>query len=110
MKSAVRIALALVFCLIYASLACPQEKSNKKDKNPAPVQPAAPATSAPTRPPLAFGLAEDTPVRMKLTRTMSSSDAKVNDKVDFEILEDVRVGDVIVIQHSLEWTMAATSV
>ena len=41
---------------------------------------------------------------------MSSSDAKVNDKVDFEILEDVRVGDVIVIQHSLEWTMAATSV
>ncbi|HVS81479.1 MAG TPA: PEGA domain-containing protein [Pyrinomonadaceae bacterium] len=36
---------------------------------------------------------------MKLTRTMSSSDAKVNDKVDFEILEDVKIGEVIVIQH-----------
>ncbi len=54
---------------------------------------------APTRPPLAFGLAEDTPVRLKLTRTMSSSDAKVDDKVDFEVLEDIKIGDVIVIQH-----------
>ena len=30
---------------------------------------------------------------------MSSSDAKVNDKVDFEVLEDVKIGEVIVIQH-----------
>lgn len=99
MKSAARIAFTLVFCLIYSSLAFPQEKSNKKDKNPAPVQPAAPASPAPTRPPLAFGLAEDTPVRLKLTRTMSSKDAKADEKVDFEVLEDVKVGDVVVIQH-----------
>ena len=44
MKSAMRIALILVFCLIYSSFAFPQEKSNKKDKNPAPVQTAAPST------------------------------------------------------------------
>ena len=99
MKSAVRIALILVFCLISATLVFPQEKPSKKDKNTTPVQTAAPVSPAPTRPPLAFGLAEDTPVRLKLTRTMSSSDAKLDDKVDFEVLEDVKIGDVIVIQH-----------
>jgi hypothetical protein len=99
MKSAVRIALTLVSCLIYSSLAFPQEKSNKKDKNTTPVQTAAPATPAPTRPPLAFGLAEDTPVRLKLTRTMSSKDAKADEKVDFEVLEDIKVGGVVVVQH-----------
>jgi hypothetical protein len=99
MKSAVRIALTLVSCLIYSSLAFPQEKSNKKDKNTTPVQTAVPATPAPTRPPLAFGLAEDTPVRLKLTRTMSSKDAKADEKVDFEVLEDIKVGDVVVVQH-----------
>jgi hypothetical protein len=48
---------------------------------------------------LTFGLSEDTPVRLKLSRTMSSHDAKVDEKVDFEVLEDVKVGDVVVIQH-----------
>jgi hypothetical protein len=98
MKS-VRIALTLVFCLISATLSFPQEKSGKKDQKTAPVQTAAPATPAPTRPPLAFGLSEDTPVRLKLTRTMSSKDAKADEKVDFEVLEDIRVGDVIAVQH-----------
>jgi hypothetical protein len=30
---------------------------------------------------------------------MSSKDAKVDEKVDFEVLEDIRVGDVVVVQH-----------
>ncbi|HAF13125.1 MAG TPA: PEGA domain-containing protein [Blastocatellia bacterium] len=30
---------------------------------------------------------------------MSSQDATLNEKVDFEVLEDVKVGDVVVIQH-----------
>ncbi len=30
---------------------------------------------------------------------MSSSDAKAGEKVDFEVLDDVKIGDVIVIQH-----------
>src|SRR5258707_2067594 len=99
MKSALRIALTLVFCLISPTLVFPQEKQSKKDKKTAPVQSAAPATPAPTRPPLAFGLAEDTPVRLKLTRTMSSKDAKADEKVDFEVLEDIKVGDVVVVQR-----------
>jgi acetyltransferase-like isoleucine patch superfamily enzyme len=30
---------------------------------------------------------------------MSSSDATLNEKVDFEVLEDVKIGDAVVIQH-----------
>lgn len=57
------------------------------------------STSTVPRPALAFGLSEDTPVKLKLNRTMSSKDAKVDERVDFEVIEDVKVGDVVVIQH-----------
>lgn len=73
-----------------------------QDKPAAPPQPttAAQASAPPAaRPPLEFGLAEDTPVRLKLTRMMSSKDAKVDEKVDFEVIEDVKIGDTIVIQR-----------
>ena len=99
MKSAMRLAAPLVFCLVSSSLALPQEKASKKDKKPEPVQTSTPATPAPARAPLAFGVTEDTPVRMKLTRTMSSSDAKADEKVDFEVLEDIKVGDVVVVKQ-----------
>ena len=42
-------------------------------------------------------LAEDTPVRLRLAQTISSGTSKVNDKVDFEVVEDVKVGDLVVI-------------
>ena len=47
--------------------------------------------------PLAFGLEDATPVRMRINRTVSSSDAQLNDTVDFEVLDDVKVKDVIVV-------------
>src|SRR5256886_11195323 len=50
-------------------------------------------------PPLGFGLAEDTPVRIRLARTMSSRDAKADERVDFEVLEDVKVGNVVVVER-----------
>ena len=40
---------------------------------------------------------EDTPVRLKLLQTLSSGTSKVNDKVDFEVIEEVKVNNVIVI-------------
>ncbi len=45
-------------------------------------------------------LAENTPVKLKLTRTVSSKDAKVAEKVVFEVVDDVKIGEVVVIQHS----------
>jgi hypothetical protein len=49
------------------------------------------------KPALEFGLAEDTPVRLRINRTISSGTEKVNDKVDFTVVEAVKVGDVVVI-------------
>ncbi len=42
-------------------------------------------------------LGEDTPVRLRLAQTISSATAKLNDKVDFEVVEDIKVGNLIVI-------------
>jgi hypothetical protein len=42
-------------------------------------------------------LPEGTPIRMRISRTVSSADAQVNDSVDFEALDDVKAGDVVVI-------------
>lgn len=42
-------------------------------------------------------LAEDTPVRLRLTQTLSSGTAKLNDKVDFEVIEEIKVGNTVLI-------------
>ncbi len=47
--------------------------------------------------PLAFGLEDATPVKLRINRNISSADAQVNETVDFEVLEDVKVHDVVVI-------------
>ena len=90
------LALTLTVPLIVHS----QEKKSKEKEQTKTSQTQVPAAPAPTpRPPLTFGLLEDTPVKLKLTRTMSSHDAKVDEKVDFEVIEDVKVGEVVVVQH-----------
>ena len=42
-------------------------------------------------------LRDATPIRLRLTRNLSSADAKTGDTVDFEVLEDLKVDDVLVI-------------
>ena len=94
-----RIPLFLALSLTVQSVYTQEKKPKEQDKKTT-TQSEAPSTTPPTpRPPLAFGLTEDTPVRLKLARTMSSHDAKVDEKVDFEVVEDVKIGDVVVIQH-----------
>jgi hydrogenase maturation factor len=85
----------LLLSLLLTSVAVSQD--NKKDERTTTQTQATPSQA--TRPPLAFGLSEDTPVRLKLTRTMSSKDATLDEKVDFEVLEDVKIGDVVIVQH-----------
>ena len=69
----------------------PQAKTDKQSsQQPEP-------TSPPVKPPLAFGLDDGTPVRLRINRTISSEDARVGDTVDFEVLEDVNSHDVILI-------------
>jgi len=42
-------------------------------------------------------LEEGTPVKLRISRTVSSADAQVGDTVDFEVLEEVKVGNWVVI-------------
>jgi PEGA domain len=50
-----------------------------------------------TAPPAKLKLEEGTPVRLRLQRTISSADAQVNDTVDFDVLEEIKVQGVLVI-------------
>jgi hypothetical protein len=93
-----RVACSLI---LSSSLLCPgallpwaqtTQDNNAKQAAQEP-QPVAPVVKQP----LAFGLEDATPVRLRITRTISSADAQVNDTVDFEVLEEVKVHDVIVI-------------
>ncbi|HEV7681651.1 MAG TPA: PEGA domain-containing protein [Pyrinomonadaceae bacterium] len=42
-------------------------------------------------------LPQDTPVRLRLGQNLSSGTAKLNDTVDFEVVEDIKVGNLVVI-------------
>ena len=91
----------LLLCVTVPFNAYPQEKKTREKEPRKTTQAQTPAEVTPPAPraPLAFGLSADTPVRLKLTRTMSSKDAKADEKVDFEVLEDIKAGDVVVVQH-----------
>lgn len=42
-------------------------------------------------------LHEGTPVRMRINRTVSSADANQGENVDFEVLDEIKAGDFVVI-------------
>src|SRR6266436_1894023 len=69
-----------------------QSKQETKEQQP----PQKPETAT-LKQPLAFGLEDGTPIKLRLTRNLSSADATTGDRVDFEVLEDVKVKDVIVV-------------
>jgi len=79
-------------------------------QNPPPSQPSPPAATptqeqtagqtaeaAAPKSPLAFGLEDGTPVKLRLARNLSSAEAKTGDTVDFEVLEDVKVKELIIV-------------
>jgi hypothetical protein len=46
-----------------------------------------------------FVLHDGTPVRLRLARNLSSADAKTGEGIDFEVLDDVLVDDVILVKR-----------
>ena len=42
-------------------------------------------------------LEDGTPVKLRIARTVSSADSRVGETVDFEVLEEIRVGNMLVI-------------
>jgi len=80
--------------MVYPSFRQPTGQPAQQTKDQPPSQ--KPQTVS-LKQPLAFGLEDGTPIKLRLTRNLSSADATTNDRVDFEVLEDVKVKDVIVV-------------
>lgn len=100
-KSLLTILLLPALLISYAGFSQPnnsgicyaQDKPAKKETKQTP----SPVTNQSIRAPLAFGLEDGTPIKIRITRTISSADAKVDEKIDFEVLEETKIGDVVVI-------------
>jgi hypothetical protein len=94
MKAACSLILSVLLLLSSAPLFSAQTAQGNNPKQVAQEpQQAAPVVKQP----LAFGLEDGTPIKLRINRTISSADAQVNETVDFEVLEEVNVHDVNVI-------------
>ena len=62
-----------------------------------PAQTATAPAATPAGPPPPHTLLDGTPVKLRLSQTISSSDAKVGQEVPFEVIEDVQVEGIPVI-------------
>jgi hypothetical protein len=77
--------LLATLLLLQVSMASPQqETSNKKAQSSAILNPVR-------------TLDDGTPVTLRILQTVSSADAHVNDRVEFEVIEEVRVADTLII-------------
>lgn len=61
------------------------------------AQTMAPSVPAAVEKPLTFGLQDGTPVKLRVSRNLSSADAKTGETVDFEVLEEIKIGDTVII-------------
>lgn len=91
--------LALLFlsCTSVAQTAGPQTPSAPTQPQPAQAAIQEQATQTDFTSKKGFVLEDETPVRLRLNRTISSADAHVGDTVDFETLDDITVNGTLVI-------------
>src|SRR5437660_3269775 len=80
-----------LLCLNFSQPAA-QAAQETKDK-----QPTQKPEAAPLKQRLPFCLDDANPVKLRLTRNLYSADTTTGDGVDFEVLEDIKVKDLIVI-------------
>src|SRR5579859_6004984 len=91
--------IALVFLVISSLLASQQPLPAPAPSGGQQTTPAqAPASpSAQTQPPSPDTLLDGTPVKLRLSQTISSADTKVGQEIPFEVIEDVSVSNVVVL-------------
>jgi hypothetical protein len=88
-------AFACLICcplLVAQQASAPAPASTKTESGPVTAAP-----PQPERPPQPNTLMDGTPVKLRLTQTMSSATAKVGQEVPFEVVEDVTVDGVDVL-------------
>jgi len=93
-----RVACSLILSssLLFPSAALPLTQTTQ-DKNAKQAAQEPQSVAPVVKQPLAFGLEDSTPVKLRINRNISSAEAQVNETVDFEVLEEVKVHDVVVI-------------
>src|SRR5271155_875636 len=82
------------------SAAAPQQQPQAAPSTAAAAgdaKPASPTATPRPAPAFAFGLEEGTPVQLRLVRDLSSAVDHTGDKVNFDVINEVRVKDVVVI-------------
>jgi hypothetical protein len=92
------LSIVLSAAILMAQETAPTPQDNPKTSQPDGVQQKIPSASTSVSTPalVGFGLEDGTPVKLRLTRNLSSGADKKGDTVDFEVLEDVSVQGVIV--------------
>jgi hypothetical protein len=88
---------ALLLHSVTLSAAMPQQQQPGSSAPTAAANPASATAPPRTAPTFAFGLEEGTPVQLRLTRELSSAVDHTGDKVNFDVINDVKVKDVVVI-------------
>jgi PEGA domain len=98
MKQATRLAIFLCVCGVLFAQVQDQAKPNNPAPSAAmPPSPAQPQSGSSGNSPKGFVLEDATPVKLRINRTISSADAHVGDTVDFEVLEEVLVNNILVV-------------
>jgi hypothetical protein len=86
----------LLSCLlVFSSFATNAQESGPLQNPPPPAQQPAPAQIP--SPSSNFVLQDGTPIRLRMSRNVSSADSTVGESVDFEVLEDVVIDGVTVV-------------
>jgi len=90
-------------CLTFVSaLSCKpmltaQQGSSAPPADSGPIQPPSQPMALPSAPPPPHTLMDGTPVKLRLSQTISSADAKVGQEIPFDVIEDVSVDGVAVL-------------
>jgi hypothetical protein len=85
-----RKSLSVILLPLFASLLIAQQPSTPAASSPAPQ-------AVPAGPPPPHTLLDGTPVKLRLSQSISSADAKVGQEVPFEVIEDLKVDDIVVL-------------
>jgi hypothetical protein len=91
MRKFVFVLLLLVICPLLGA------QQTAAPNPPAPSNPSDQPAASPAKPPEPHTLLDGTPIKLRLSQTISSADAKVGQEIPFEVIEEVKVDDVIVI-------------
>jgi len=96
-----------IFLLVLVGVPAPGQTTPAETNNAGGAAAQLESQPAQPTPPATIGklvLEDGTPVKLRLTRNLSSADAHVGDTVDFEVVEEVKVGDLLVIpKGGLAW-------